>query len=346
MPHREIEIHLHPRDPRGRIRSLRFRPRTARRAGAALVALAMLFVAGVAAAPRAIRVRLSARDYRAGVALRQELGDRLQALVSRLDNLARRGGELRARLARIERIYGIVPAAAVGTIEERGRNLPAAPRTIFAAQIAEGNRSDAALTADLAEIASAIERIAVFERSRPDFAAVAPVRAPAAGESVVLAGGFGRRRSPYTQEMEFHAGLDFAAPRGTAVVAPAAGVVAWAGAVSPRPSDDWWRLGRVVVLRHGDAFRTLFGHLDSIRVAPGKRVAAGELLGTVGASGWTTAPSLHYEIRRSEGGEWIAVDPLVYLLTLDLPERPDAALEALPDPDGLAPQKLPSQFRR
>jgi murein DD-endopeptidase MepM/ murein hydrolase activator NlpD len=345
MPDRDIELHLHPRDPRGRIRSLRFRPRTARKAAAALVALATLFVAGIVAAPRAIRVRLSARDYRAGVALRQELGDRLQALVSRLDNLARRGSALRERMARIERIYGIDIAAASGSVEGRGRELPAAPRTIFAAQIAEGNRSESALASDLAEVGSAIDRIAAFEQVRPGFAAMVPVRAPAAGESVVLAGGFGRRRSPYTQEMEFHAGLDFAAPRGTAVVAPAAGVVAWAGTVVPRPSDDWWRLGRVVVLRHGEAFRTLFGHLDSIRVTPGKRVTAGELLGTVGESGWTTAPNLHYEIRRFEEGDWIAVDPLGYLLTLDLPDRPEA-LDARPDPDGLVPQPLPSQFRR
>ena len=146
--------------------------------------------------------------------------------------------------------------------------------------------------------------------------------------------------------MEFHSGVDFAAPRGTPVVAPAAGVVAWAGAVFPQPSNDWWRLGKVVVLRHGATFRTIFGHLDSIAVSPGRRVAAGERLGTVGETGWTTAPNLHYEIRRLEEGEWLAADPAGYLLSLDEPLRDAiAALTRAGDP-AVRPQPLPSQFKR
>src|SRR5262245_48563772 len=119
MAHRDIELHLHPRDPRGRIRSLRLRPGVARRWGAGLVALALLFAAGLFCAPRAVRVRRSARDYRAGVALRQELGDRLQALLTRLELLARRGEMLRQRTARIERLYGLAVVDA-GAAERSG----------------------------------------------------------------------------------------------------------------------------------------------------------------------------------------------------------------------------------
>jgi murein DD-endopeptidase MepM/ murein hydrolase activator NlpD len=311
-----------------------------------LALLLLLLVAGIAAAPRAIRIRLSARDYRAGVALRQELGDRLQALLARLELLARRAAALRERTARIERIYGIAAHAGETARPEAPRATTSEPApTIFAAQIASGNRTERELAHDLEAIGAAIARIADFEGRHPVAAAELPVGAPLSGENVVLAGGFGPRRSPYTQEMEFHSGVDFAAPRGAAVVAPAAGVVVWAGTVTPQPGNEWWRLGRVVVLRHGAAFRTVFGHLDSIAVAPGKRVAAGDRLGTVGETGWTTAPNLHYEIRRESAGEWIAVDPIGYLLALPESERYAGAAARTPV-DGLAPPPLPSQFKR
>ena len=348
MPHRDIELHLHPRDPRGRIRSIRLRPRVARRAGAALIALALLLLAGLLAAPRAVRVRLSARDYRAGVALRQELGDRLQALLARLDLLARRAGRLRQRTARIERIYGL--AVADGAEEARSAEARAAlaegAPTIFAAQIAQGNRTERGLARDLEAIDAANARVEAFEREHPELTRELPVGAPVSGESVVLAGGFGPRRSPYTQEMEFHTGVDFAAPRGTPVVAPAAGVVAWAGVVTPQPSNDWWRLGRVVVLRHGSTYRTIFGHLDSASVTPGRRVAAGEKIGTVGESGWTTAPNLHYEIRHLESGEWTAADPIGYLLLLDERVRDGEPFQARAGAESVLPPPLPGQFKR
>jgi murein DD-endopeptidase MepM/ murein hydrolase activator NlpD len=68
------------------------------------------------------------------------------------------------------------------------------------------------------------------------------------------------------------------------------------------------------VLRHGDRFVTLYGHLDEIRVRRGQRVKQGDVLGAVGNTGWSTSPHLHYEVRRKEDGEFRPVDPRIYIL--------------------------------
>ncbi len=98
-----------------------------------------------------------------------------------------------------------------------------------------------------------------------------------------------------------HKAIDIGASVGTPVKATAYGVV-----------DSIYydmRLGNVVVLRHDDEYRTLYGHLQHIRVYPGKRVVRGEVIGEVGLSGLTTGPHLHYEIRGREG----QINPLYFI---------------------------------
>jgi murein DD-endopeptidase MepM/ murein hydrolase activator NlpD len=86
-----------------------------------------------------------------------------------------------------------------------------------------------------------------------------------------------------------HMGVDICAPSGTPVMAPAEGIVIFAG----------WEAeyGRLVCLDHGHGFTTMFGHLKEIQVKAGGRIQAGQVLGTVGTSGNTTGPHLHYEVR-------------------------------------------------
>ena len=84
-------------------------------------------------------------------------------------------------------------------------------------------------------------------------------------------------------------GIDIAAPTGTSIVAPADGVVLIAG----REAE----YGRLVCLDHGHGYTTMYGHLKDIHVKAGDRVKAGQILGTVGTSGNTTGPHLHYEVR-------------------------------------------------
>jgi murein DD-endopeptidase MepM/ murein hydrolase activator NlpD len=113
-----------------------------------------------------------------------------------------------------------------------------------------------------------------------------PVQAP-------LGDGFGPRGN------RFHAGIDLEAPLGTEVGAAAGGHVTYAG----RLAGGW---GKLVVVAHRDGVRTMYAHLSSIAVLVGQRVAAGTVLGAVGASGDATGPHLHFEVRLRGA----AVDPL------------------------------------
>jgi murein DD-endopeptidase MepM/ murein hydrolase activator NlpD len=101
---------------------------------------------------------------------------------------------------------------------------------------------------------------------------------------------FGETRfSPSSGGTRPHQGIDIAAPTGTPIVAPADGVVVIAGREA--------QYGRLVSIDHGHGYTTRYGHLKNIQVKPGDRVHAGQILGTVGISGNTTGPHLHYEVR-------------------------------------------------
>jgi murein DD-endopeptidase MepM/ murein hydrolase activator NlpD len=99
------------------------------------------------------------------------------------------------------------------------------------------------------------------------------------------------------------------------VYATADGRVNYAGRYSARQSVAWWRYGNLVSIKNGDGFIALYGHLDTVLVKEGQRVKLGEQIGTVGNSGWSTNPHLHYEVRKQvEDGEHRPVDPRIYIL--------------------------------
>lgn len=98
-----------------------------------------------------------------------------------------------------------------------------------------------------------------------------------------------------------HNGMDLAAPTGTPVIAPANGEVVMA--------EDRIITGLSVVLEHLPGVFSLYYHLDSMDVVVGDEVSAGDSLGTVGSTGLSTGPHLHWELRVSG----VAVDPRKYL---------------------------------
>ncbi|GAA6755850.1 M23 family metallopeptidase [Thermus thalpophilus] len=100
----------------------------------------------------------------------------------------------------------------------------------------------------------------------------------------------------------YHTGIDLAAPYGTPIVAAKSGQVEVAG---------WSSVGYGfhVILDHGGGVETLYAHMSRIAVRPGEWVEAGEVIGYVGSTGWSTGPHLHFEVR--VGG--VARNPLSYL---------------------------------
>jgi murein DD-endopeptidase MepM/ murein hydrolase activator NlpD len=105
---------------------------------------------------------------------------------------------------------------------------------------------------------------------------------------------WGEGRDPWSGEPVFHRGIDLAAPAGTPILAPAPGTVTVATVdYEPSPSS-----GTVAILDHGGGVTTFYAHLGSLEVAAGERVEAGQVIAEVGSTGKSTAPHLHFELRR------------------------------------------------
>ncbi|HSD53933.1 MAG TPA: peptidoglycan DD-metalloendopeptidase family protein [Burkholderiales bacterium] len=103
--------------------------------------------------------------------------------------------------------------------------------------------------------------------------------------------GFAMRFHPILQQWRAHNGVDYGAPTGTRVRATADGVVDFAG--------QQGGYGKVVILRHHGGITTAYAHLSSFAgdMRRGARMAQGDTIGFVGATGWATGPHLHYEFR-------------------------------------------------
>ena len=155
-----------------------------------------------------------------------------------------------------------------------------------------------------AHTAGAVRRFQRFAGLAPDgvagSATVKALRAPAPRSPIRVAwpvhGRLGDAFGP--RGTRFHAGIDVVAATGTPVVAAARGRVAYAGR-----RDGW---GLLVMISHRSGVRTMYAHLSRIGVRLGDRVAAGERIGRVGATGHATGPHLHFEVRLRGA----AVDPL------------------------------------
>lgn len=121
-----------------------------------------------------------------------------------------------------------------------------------------------------------------------------------------LVSGFGVRINPFHKGNYNHPGVDFTSARGAAVVATGAGRVTKAVKGSILQAG----YGNYVDIEHGNGLITRYAHLDDVTVRTGQKVDKGFIIGTVGMSGGSVAPHVHYEIIRK--GE--QVDPVPYML--------------------------------
>ncbi|PRH81637.1 M23 family metallopeptidase [Arenimonas caeni] len=117
-----------------------------------------------------------------------------------------------------------------------------------------------------------------------------------------ISGRFGNQRIYNGKPGSPHSGMDIAAPNGTPVMAPAAGVVTLA-------DDDLYLTGGTLLIDHGHGISSNFLHLARIDVKPGDRVEQGQVIGAVGATGRATGPHLHWGMNWFE----VRIDPLLVL---------------------------------
>ena len=114
------------------------------------------------------------------------------------------------------------------------------------------------------------------------------IRTPISGAR--LSSSFGHRKHPVSGFNAMHKGVDFAAPRGTPIIAAGSGVIREAG----------WKgsFGRYIRIRHNSTYDTAYAHMSRIapNIHPGSRVKQGEIIGYVGSTGRSTGAHLHYEV--------------------------------------------------
>ncbi len=126
-----------------------------------------------------------------------------------------------------------------------------------------------------------------------------------------ISSAWGHRISPFTSMEAFHEGVDIAADVGTKIYAAAAGEIIFA--------DYKAGYGRFIVIQHKYGYATAYGHCDRLYVSVGSKVKKGQLIATVGNTGMSTGPHVHFEVRING----IPVDPELYMIS-KLPKLPVA----------------------
>lgn len=132
--------------------------------------------------------------------------------------------------------------------------------------------------------------------------AIAPIRD---FEIEKLVSGYGTRINPFHKGNYHHDGVDLAAPRGTAVLASAPGRI-----IQIKRSDLLAGYGNYVEIDHGNGFITRYSHMEEIEVRAGQQVKKDEIIGTVGSTGGSIAPHLHYEVIK----DGVSHDPIRYFM--------------------------------
>ena len=112
---------------------------------------------------------------------------------------------------------------------------------------------------------------------------------------------YGYRIDPIYKIKKFHSGVDFSAPQGTPIYASGEGTV-----MKTRRSRRGY--GNTITIDHGFGYSTFYAHIKEIKIKKGEKVVRGQVIATVGNTGKSTAPHLHYEVRKNNR----TVNPVYY----------------------------------
>ncbi|MCK0537960.1 M23 family metallopeptidase [Alcanivorax quisquiliarum] len=251
--------------------------------------------------------RMTARWQGELEAQRDALNDINRRTDEELRALTVRLADLQARLMRIDALgerlvdlagipgdeFDFSAPAAVG-----GPELPEERSLAYTAPSFTDALTDLAVTLDRRE-----DQLSILERLMDNRRIAA--KTELSGRPIVrgwLSSRFGQRTDPFSGRLTMHRGVDFAAKEGSDVIATGAGVVTFAG--------QRWGYGNLVEVNHGNGIATRYAHMKEVLVNAGDIVRAGDVIATVGSTGRSTGPHVHYEVLRN-GRQ---VDPTPYIV--------------------------------
>jgi murein DD-endopeptidase MepM/ murein hydrolase activator NlpD len=305
------EIQFHPANIRKQVRYYFLSRRGFRWLVTATFAVAALLAVGAALTPLGVQSLLLTGELRVmgqQNRLQREILTQRMASLERLDRGVERA---RMRQQQIALILGSEQTSrGLGGFPDPVPLDVSVPEARFALEHSMKLRTEAKALLALAD------ELASFAQDHDELTRTVPSICPVPLGSFVLTSPFGERISPFTNNRDFHAGIDLAAREGTPVIAAGAGRVVFAGRFPLNRSVRWWRYGNVVVLVHGERYVTIYAHLAEVSTSRGAQVRRGEPIGTVGNTGWSTSPHLHYEVRvmNDDESEPVPVDPRIYIL--------------------------------
>ncbi|MDY0101316.1 MAG: M23 family metallopeptidase [Lentimicrobium sp.] len=183
------------------------------------------------------------------------------------------------------------------------------------------------ITSQLYVQSKSFDEVFSLAKRKEELVASIPAIQPVSNKDLRRIGSyFGYRTDPFYKVTKFHEGIDFTAPIGTDIYATGDGVV---------KTIEYSRrgYGNMIIINHGFGYETVYAHLSKVNIKPGQKVKRGQVIGFVGNTGKSTAPHLHYEVRKNGN----PIDPInfffndispeEYALMIEQSERPSQTLD-------------------
>ena len=219
----------------------------------------------------------------------QLLNNRMGEVSEVLDDIQERDNNIYRTIFEAEPIPISIRKAGFGGVE-RYKELQGYDNSEL--MIATSTRLDR-LSKQLYIQSKSFDEVAKLVKNKAQLLASIPAIQPISNEELKhQPSGYGWRTHPIYKTPEFHPGMDFASPEGTEIYATGDAVVT-------RADNLAQGYGNHVVLDHGYGYETLYGHMSKLAVHVGQQIKRGQLIGYVGSTGLSTAPHVHYEVRKN-----------------------------------------------
>lgn len=278
--------------------------------GLVFAALVLVLAYNFIDSPKERILRRELEQYKLQYSILNDRLDKIQAVVS---DLRERDDNIYRVIFESEPIPASVREAGYGGVDRYARLEGFKNSEI----IINTTRKLDLITSQLYVQSKSFDEVFALAKRKEELLASIPAIQPVANKDLRRIGSyFGYRTDPFYKVTKFHEGIDFTAPVGTDIYSTGDGRV-----VNIEFSRRGY--GNLIEIDHGFGYKTVYAHLSKMNVKLGQKVSRGEVIGFVGNTGKSTAPHLHYEVRKN--GK--AIDPINFFFNDITPEEYAAMIE-------------------